>query len=414
MVTIRPFRAIRPAEGVADKVAALPYDVMTSEEARSTEGIKPLSFMHIDRAEIDLPEGTDHYSPEVYEKAKETLEKQIAEGVFIQDADPRFYIYRLTMDGRPQTGLVCCASIDDYEAGVIKKHELTRADKEEDRVRHVDTLDANTGPIFLACRDDAVLEALLSEAVQNEPVYDFVSDDGIRHEVWLLDADENEDVEYIFRLKEALYISDGHHRCASAARVGKKRREQNPGWTGDEEFNFFLAVVFPEEQLKILDYNRAVKDLNGLSKEEFLEKIGEKFDVTLYEEEGPAAPARKHQFGMYLDGAWYLLTARAGVVNDSDPVARLDVSVLQDLVLAPILGIEDPRTDKRIDFIGGIRGLAELERRVNTDMKVAFAMFATSMEDLFDIADAGLIMPPKSTWFEPKLRSGLFIHKLDG
>ena len=412
MVRIRPFRAVRPNEGYEDKVAALPYDVMTSEEARVSEAGKPLSFMHIDRAEIDLPVGTDPYSQEVYDRAKKNLENQIEEGVFFQDEEPRFYIYRLTMSGRSQTGLVCCASIDDYDAGVIKKHELTRAEKEEDRVRHVDALDANTGPIFLACRKNAVFLALLADAVLEDPVYDFVSDDGVRHEVWLLDEEGNEDVEYIFRQMDALYIADGHHRCASAARVGKIRREQNPGWTGEEEFNYFLAVVFPEDELKILDYNRAVTDLNGLSSEEFISKLRENFDVVLHEGKGPAKPAAKHRFGMYLDGSWYLLTARPGLVDESDLVAHLDVSVLQDNVLAPILGIEDPRTDKRIDFIGGIRGLAELERRVNSDMKVAFSLYAPAMDDLFDIADAKMIMPPKSTWFEPKLRSGLFIHKL--
>jgi len=412
MVRIRPFRAFRPATGYEDKVAALPYDVMTSAEARVMAADKPLSFLHIDRAEIDLPEGTDPYAPEVYARAKSNLDKQIAEGVFIQDETPGFYIYRLTMDGRPQTGLVCCASTRDYEAGVIKKHELTRADKEEDRVKHVDTLDANTGPVFLAARQDEALSLLLEQAVLEVPVYDFAAEDGIRHEVWLLNEADNEEIKSIFFRMEALYIADGHHRCAAAARVGKMRGEQNPGRAGEEEYEYFLAVVFPEEQLKILDYNRVVADLNGLTPEEFAAKLGEKFEVVPHAGEGPARPDKKHMFGMYIDGKWYSMTARPGLVDDKDPVGRLDVAVLQDLVLAPILGIEDPRTDKRIDFIGGIRGLEELERRANTDMKVAFALYATTMEDLFAVADAGLIMPPKSTWFEPKLRSGLFIHRL--
>ena len=412
MVRIRPFRAFRPATGYEDKVAALPYDVMTSAEARVMAADKPLSFLHIDRAEIDLPEGTDPYAPEVYARAKSNLDKQIAEGVFIQDETPGFYIYRLTMDSRPQTGLVCCASTRDYEAGVIKKHELTRADKEEDRVKHVDTLDANTGPVFLAARQDEALSLLLEQAVLEVPVYDFAAEDGIRHEVWLLNEADNEEIKSIFFRMEALYIADGHHRCAAAARVGKMRGEQNPGRAGEEEYEYFLAVVFPEEQLKILDYNRVVADLNGLTPEEFAAKLGEKFEVVPHAGEGPARPDKKHMFGMYIDGKWYSMTARPGLVDDKDPVGRLDVAVLQDLVLAPILGIEDPRTDKRIDFIGGIRGLEELERRANTDMKVAFALYATTMEDLFAVADAGLIMPPKSTWFEPKLRSGLFIHRL--
>jgi len=412
MVKFRQFRAVRPAVEYASRVAALPYDVMTSEEARAMAGGEPLSFLHIDRGEIDLPEGTDPYSPEVYAKARENLERRISEGVFIQDEKPHFYVYRLTMDGRAQTGLVGCASIDDYISGVIKKHELTRADKEEDRVRHVDTLDANTGPIFLASRKDEAFSALLAKAVRGEPVYDFAAEDGVRHEVWILDDEASEAAEAFFRAADALYIADGHHRCASAARVGELRRRQRPGWTGDEEFGFFLAVVFPEDQLDILDYNRAVADLNGLTEEEFLAGLSRKFEVERFAGDGPAKPECRHTFGMYLGGKWYLLTARPGVADENDPVARLDVSVLQDNALAPILGIGDPRSDKRIDFIGGIRGLGELERRVDADMKVAFAMYPTTMRELFDIADAGLIMPPKSTWFEPKLRSGLFIHKL--
>ncbi|MDR3364970.1 MAG: DUF1015 family protein [Clostridiales Family XIII bacterium] len=415
MVKIRPFRAVRPAEGYAGKVAALPYDVMTSEEAREMAGGNPYSFLHIDRAEIDLPPGADPYSPEAYARARANFERMAAEGVFAQDAAPRFYVYRLTMDGRPQTGLVGCASIDDYEAGIIKKHELTRADKEEDRVRHVDALDANTGPIFLASGENARLSALMDETAQAAPVYDFTAEDGVRHEAWLCGAAANDEIKDIFADMDALYIADGHHRCASAARVGKLRRAQNPGYTGEEEFNFFLAVVFPKDQLEILGYNRAVKDLNGLPVAAFLEKLREKFEVAPCEKGGgPAQPKEKHTFGLYVDGEWYVLRARPGLADESDPVARLDVSLLQDNVLAPILGIEDPRTDKRIDFIGGIRGLSELERRVNTDMAAAFALYPTTMDDLMGIADAGLIMPPKSTWFEPKLRSGLFVHKLGG
>ena len=412
MVKLRTFRAFRPAEEYAREVAALPYDVMTSDEARVMAGNNPLSFLHIDRAEIDFPEGTDPYSPQVYAKARENFERQIEAGVFIRDESPRFYIYRLTMNGRSQTGLVACASIDDYSSGIIKKHELTRADKEEDRVRHVDALDANTGPIFLAARKDKAFTDLLEKAVSGDAVYDFIAEDGVRHEVWLLDEGKTGEVVEIFKAIPALYIADGHHRCASAARVGEMRRRQRPGYSGNEEFGFFLAVVFPEDQLEILDYNRAVADLNGLTKEEFLIRLKESFEAELFTGTGPAKPEKRHTFGMYLDGHWYMLEARPGIVPESDPVASLDVSVLQDNVLGPILGIEDPRTDKRVDFIGGIRGLNELERRVNTDMKVAFAMYPTTMEELFDIADAGLIMPPKSTWFEPKLRSGLFIHKL--
>jgi len=412
MVKFRPFRAVRPALDYAAKVAALPYDVMTSEEAQIMVQGNPYSFLHIDKAEIDLAQGTDPYSPEVYAKAKENLDRQISEGVFIQDERPQFYVYRLTMNGHSQTGLVGCASIDDYEAGIIKKHEFTRTDKEEDRVRHVDALDANTGPIFLAARGNREFSLLLEKAVSGNPVYDFTAEDGIRHEVWILDEKEQGAAHAIFAKTDALYIADGHHRCASAARVGKMRRQQHPGFTGDEEFGFFLAVVFPEDQLRIFDYNRVVRDLNGLSSEAFLAKLSDKFNIELYPGDGPAKPERYHTFGMYLDDRWYLLEIRPGIADESDPVARLDVSLLQENCLAPILGIHDPRTDKRIDFIGGIRGLSELERRVNTDMKIAFAMYPTRMKELFDIADAGNVMPPKSTWFEPKLRSGLFIHRL--
>ena len=414
MVKFRPFRAVRPAVEYAAYVASLPYDVMTSGEARAMAAGNAVSFLHIDRAEIDFPKGMDPYSPHVYVKARENFERFFAEGIFVQDEKPLFYIYRLTMDGRSQTGLVGCASIDDYESGIIKKHELTRADKEEDRVAHVDALDANTGPIFLTCRRNDVFSNLLSKQVQNSRLYDFVADDGVRHEVWALDEADGEKVSRIFEAISALYIADGHHRCASAARVGKLRRQQNPGWKGDEDFGFFLAVVFPEEQLAILDYNRVALDLNNLTKEEFLAKLGGKFNVSAVTSAEYARPKARNTFGMYLDGIWYKLVVRPGLVDDPDPVAKLDVSILQNHVLAPILGIEDPRTDKRIEFIGGIRGLCELERRVDAGERVAFAMYPTSIEELFGIADAGLIMPPKSTWFEPKLRSGLFIHKLEG
>ena len=412
MITFRPFRAFRPAKEYAAEVAALPYDVMTSEEARAMAGDNAMSFLHVDRAEINFPSGTDPYSPEVYQKANEYMRMFVSEEIFLYEKTPCFFIYRLTMNGRSQTGIAGCASIDDYENGLIRKHELTRAEKEEDRVRHVDALNANTGPIFLACRKSAGLTELLGAGGRQKAIYDFTCEDGVRHEVWVLDEEANEAVQGVFAGLEALYIADGHHRCASAVRVGKLRREQNPGWTGDEEFNFFLAVVFPEDQLKIMDYNRAVKDLNRLSEEDFLKKLNESFEVKVYDGEGPPKPEGRHTFGMYLSDSWYVLTAKTGVVVENDLIKRLDVSVLQDFVLKPLLGIEDPRTDNRIDFIGGIRGLEELERRVKTDMKVAFALYPTAMEELFDIADAGLLMPPKSTWFEPKLRSGLFVHSL--
>jgi uncharacterized protein (DUF1015 family) len=307
--------------------------------------------------------------------------------------------------------LVGCASIDEYKDGIIKKHELTRADKEEDRVRHVDALDANTGPIFLAARKNEAFSDLLRSAVSKDAIYDFTAEDGVRHEIWQLDEEENETAVLLFSGIDALYIADGHHRTASAVRVGEMRRQEHPDFSGNEEFGFFLAVVFPEDHLKILDYNRVVTDLNGMTEEQFLSRLEDRFIVE-YRGEARGKPEQRHSFGMYLDSGWYILTARPGLVNEHDPVKRLDVSLLQDIVLGPMLGISDPRTDKRIDFIGGIRGLSELERRVNDDMKVAFALYPTTMEELFDIADAGLIMPPKSTWFEPKLRSGLFIHKL--
>ena len=412
MAVIRQFKAIRPTPEMAEKVAALPYDVVNSEEAAEMVIGNPYSFLHVDKAEIDLPAGTDIYSPEVYEKAKSNLEKMITDGVLVQDEKPMLYVYELTMDGRSQTGLVACTSIDEYMQGIIKKHELTREDKEQDRIRHVDICNANTGPIFLAYRTVDEISEIVDNVKKNAPVYDFTAEDGIIHRAWIIDDEEaiNRLVK-LFKDVPNLYIADGHHRNASAAKVGLKRRNENPNYTGDEEFNYYLAVIFPSDQLKILDYNRVVKDLNGLSEEEFIKKLSEKFDIA--ETEGIAKPDKAYDFGMYMDGKWYMLTAK-DEIKSKDAVKGLDVSILQDNVLIPILGIGDIRTDKRIDFVGGIRGLGELEKRVDSgEMKVAFAMYPTSIEQLMTIADENKIMPPKSTWFEPKLRSGLFIHSLD-
>lgn len=412
MAVIRKFKAIRPTSKMAEAVAALPYDVVNSEEAREMTKDKPYSFLHVDKAEIDLPVGTDIYSPQVYAKAKENLDKLVSDGILVQDNKPMLYVYELTMDGRSQTGLVACTSIDEYLNGIIKKHELTREDKEQDRIRHVDICNANTGPIFLAYRTVDEISAIIENVKKNAPVYDFTAEDGIKHRAWVIDNDEtaNKLIE-LFKAVPNLYIADGHHRNASAAKVGLKRRAEHPDYTGDEEFNYYLAVIFPSDQLKIMDYNRVVKDLNGMTSEEFMNELAEKFDI--HEADGRAKPEKQYDFGMYLDKKWYMLTAKENLrVNDA--VAGLDVSILQDNVLIPILGIGDIRSDKRIDFVGGIRGLGELERRVDSgEMKVAFAMYPTSIDQLMTIADENKIMPPKSTWFEPKLRSGLFIHSLD-
>ena len=415
MSIMKPFKAVRPAPALAEKVAALPYDVMNSEEARQMVVGNPYSFLHVDKAEIDLDPSIDLYDTRVYEKARDTLNRMIAEGVFVQDQKACFYIYKQVMNGRAQIGIVGCASIDDYRNNVIRKHELTRADKEQDRINHVDYCDANTGPIFLTYRAKAELSALVEKVmVENAPVYDFVSEDGVGHTVWVVEDEQTVfAIEQQFSGIDNLYIADGHHRSASAVRVGGMRREQKPEYDGSEEFNFFLSVAFPDEHLYIMDYNRIVKDLNGRTKEEFLAEVGQKFTVTPYSGSGVLKPEKKHTFGMYLDGQWMLLEAKEGTFDPKDPVGQLDVSVLQNNLLQPILGIGDPRTDKRIDFVGGIRGLQALADRVdNGSMAVAFSMYPTTMDDLMDIADAGAIMPPKSTWFEPKLRSGLFVHKL--
>lgn len=412
MPQVTPFRSIRPIPELADRIAALPYDVYNRREALDETRREPLSFLKIDRAETQFPEDVDTYDPKVYEKAKELLNSMLQDGSFIMEDAPCYYIYELTMDGRSQTGIVACSSIDDYQNEIIKKHEKTREDKELDRIRHVDITDTHTGPIFLVYRSVSVINQIVEDAKQEAPLYDFVSSDGIRHRVFRIsDQDAIQKLEKAFAEIPCTYIADGHHRCASAVKVGQKRRKEHPGYTGEEEFNRFLSVLFPDDQLAILPYNRVVKDLNGLSVSEFLsalEKAG--FTVSVPQKEA-VSPSSKGSFGLYLDGSWYLVTASLPLLSD-DPVKGLDVSILQDRILGPILGIGDPRTDKRIDFVGGIRGLSELERRVSEDMTLAFSMYPTSIKELLSVADAGLLMPPKSTWFEPKLRSGLFLHSL--
>lgn len=414
MAVFKSFKAIRPKAENASKVAALPYDVMNSEEARQMVKDKPYSFLHVDKAEVDLDRTIDIYDEKVYLKARENLDKLVSNGICVQEEKPCFYIYQQIMDGRSQTGLVGCAAIDDYINNVIKKHEFTREDKEQDRINHVDYCDANTGPIFLAYRENDFISKTISDwKNSHEPIYDFVTEDGVSNTVWIIDCDEtNSELSKAFDAVDYLYIADGHHRCASAVKVGQKRREQNPNFDGTEEFNFFLAVVFPKNELAIMDYNRVIKDLNGLDNTTFIEKLSEKFDVQKTAGDKPYRPEAKHTFGMYLDKTWYKLTAKDGTFDEADPVGRLDVSILQNNCITPIFGIDDPRTDKRIDFVGGIRGLEELERRCENDMKIAFSMYPTSLDDLMAIADAGKVMPPKSTWFEPKLLSGLFVHKL--
>lgn len=412
MAQIRPFRAYRPCKGMEERIAALPYDVYNRAEACEVVKKNPDSFLAVDRAETQFGEEVDTYADCVYEKADQMLREKILEGKFVQDPTPCFYLYELTMDGHSQTGVVGCASIDDYRNNVIKKHENTRADKEEDRIRHVDTCSMQTGPIFLAYRAKEDLKEKIGELKKQAPVYDFVSEDGIGHRVWVIDNDSDVAmIEEAFGKIPAIYIADGHHRCASAVKVGLKRREQYPDYTGEEEFNYFLSVIFPDEELRILDYNRVVKDLNGMDAATFLTRIEEYFAV---EKKGqsPYRPMEKGTFGMYLENEWYGLSAKEEIKSE-DAVEGLDVSLLQNDLLDPILGIMDPKTDKRIDFVGGIRGLGELERRVHTDMKVAFSMYPTSIAELFAVADAGRLMPPKSTWFEPKLRSGLFLHEIE-
>jgi len=411
MAKIRPFSAIRPEAGKADKIAALPYDVYNREEAKKVVEKNPLSFLKIDRAETQFDDSVDTYDERVYQKAHDMLWDMVKDGSFVREEKRCYYIYELTMNRRTQTGITACASIDDYAEGIIKKHENTRADKEIDRINHVNTCSAQTGPIFLAYRSRIEINAIVAKVKKEQPIYDFVSEDGIRHRVWMIEQIEDiAIIEQTFESIDDIYIADGHHRAASAVKVGFMRREQNPNYTGEEEFNYFLSVLFPDDQLMILDYNRVVKDLNGMSAEAFLEKVNALFKV-IKTSDTQIHPEEKGEFSMYLEDKWYLCKIKS-VNQTKDPVKGLDVSLLQDLLLDPVLGIGDPKTDKRIDFVGGIRGLEELEKRVHSDSAAAFAMYPTSIEELFDVADAGRLMPPKSTWFEPKLRSGLFIHEI--
>ncbi len=414
MAVIKAFKALRPAQEVAMDVAALPYDVYNRKEAEEYVKDRPLSFLSIDRAESQFTPDVDTYDPRVYAKADEMIREWTARGTFVREEKPCYYLYALTMDGRTQTGLVACSSVDDYVNNVILKHENTRAEKELDRINHVDKTSAQTGPIFLAYRDNERVAALLRPVTEEIPLYDFTKEDGIRHTVWRI-----EDEALVKAITEAFaaiphtYIADGHHRAASAVKVALRRREAHSDYDGTEEFNYFLSVLFPASVLRIYDYNRVVKDLNGYTEEEFLERISEDFEVREVSAAGtPYRPEEKGSFGMFLSGKWYALRVK-DAPDGTDPVKSLDVSVLQDRLLEPVLGIHNPKTDTRIDFIGGIRGLLELERRVSLDMKVAFSMFPTSMEELFRVADAGLLMPPKSTWFEPKLLSGIFIHEIE-
>lgn len=411
MAIVKPFQCVRPNKEEASLVAALPYDVYNRKEACEITAENPKSFLNIDRPETQFSQDIDIYDDRVYEKAAAMLKDWTEDGTFELDGTNAYYIYELIMEGRSQTGIVACSSIDDYVNGVIKKHENTREEKELDRIRHVDTTDAQTGPIFLAYRSVEDINRLVEEKKKTEALYDFTADDGISHKVWrIADPETVGMIEEGFLHIPATYIADGHHRAASAVKVGLKRREETTGYTGEEEFNFFLSVLFPDDQLMILPYNRVVKDLNGLSQEAFLGKLSNGFTVTSVGEEA-YGPSEKGTFGMYLNKTWYCLKAKDELMSQ-DPVKGLDVSILQDNLLGPILGIGDPRIDKRIDFIGGIRGLKELEKRCEEDMTVAFSMYPTSIGELFSVADAGLLMPPKSTWFEPKLRSGLFIHML--
>ncbi len=414
MAKIKPFRGIRPQNKFVKDIASKPYDVLNEKEARKECEGNPLSFYHVIKPEIDFPDEHDHYASDVYEKGVSNFYRLMKDGIFFQDEDDYYYIYAQTMNGKRQYGIVACASIDDYFNDVIKKHELTRPDKEEDRKNHIRYSKLNNEPVFFAYPARKELDELVATVVKQKPEYDFVADDGIGHTFWVSrDQAVNEKITSAFAKLPATYVADGHHRTAAAALVGKELREKNPKHNGSEEYNYFLAVHFPDDQLTIMDYNRVVKDLNGLSADEFIKRLQTGFEV---EPKGKTQfkPRELHEFGMYIDHQWYRLKSKKGTYDDTDPIGVLDVTILSKQILEPVLNIKDLRTDKRIEFVGGLRGLGELEKRVDSgEMRVAFSMFPVTMKQLIDIADGGLIMPPKVTWFEPKLRSGIIIHSLE-
>ena len=414
MAKVKPFKGVRPPRELVENVASRPYDVLNSDEARAEAEGNPKSLYHIIKPEIDFEPGTDEHDPRVYDRAVENFNAFQKNGWLVQDDKEHYYIYAQTMDGRTQYGIVIAANVDDYMQGRIKKHELTRRDKEEDRMKHVRVNNANIEPVFFAFPENPVLEGIISRISESDPEYNFTADDGFGHHFWVIDEEDTiATITEEFAKIPSLYIADGHHRTAAAALVGNEKAKSNPSHRGDEEYNYFLAVAFPASHLKIIDYNRVVRDLNGLSPEEFIKAIEKNFTVECIGE-NVYAPARLHNFSLYLDGKWYSLTAKDGTYNDSDPIGMLDVTVSSDLILRDILGITDLRSDKRIDFVGGIRGLGELKRRVDSgEMAMALALYPVTMQQLMNIADTGNIMPPKTTWFEPKLRSGLIIHKLD-
>ncbi len=414
MAIIKPFRALRPIPELVSQVASPPYDVINREEAYQMAKNNPYSFLHVSKAEIDLDSTINHYEEKVYEKARDNLIKLIEEKVYLKEEKETFYIYRQIIEGRIQTGLVVGASIDDYLNDIIKKHENTRVDKEKDRIKHIEYTDANTGPVFLTYKAKDEVNQIVNQWIEaKKPIYNFTSENKITHLGWLIDDEKViQQLINVFAKIDGFYIADGHHRAAAGVKVGLRKREQFKNYSGKEEFNYFLSVLFPHNELYIMDYNRVVADLYGNSSEEFIRKISEKFAIEKYSDKSPYQPEAKHVFGMYLGNCWYKFTVKPGTFDEDDVVNSLDVSILQNNLLTPILGIKDPRTDQRIEFVGGIRGLKELEKRVKAGMKVAFSLYPTSIEELMAVADAGKVMPPKSTWFEPKLRSGIFIHQL--